>query len=132
MLKLYSKIKTMYSVHLCDVESYSITHLVYLEVNIDYKAIIELNTNLQEDGSLVTWDLRESSMMRSFSRISVGDSEIALRPPTFSTGVLCVLSSSKLRLFPDCKLPRICLKLSVVNVMLLCVCNTLTSSHHSY
>jgi len=27
-------------------------------------------------------------MMHSFSRISVGDSEIILRPPTFSTGVL--------------------------------------------
>ncbi|XP_078377920.1 cytoplasmic dynein 2 intermediate chain 1-like isoform X2 [Oculina patagonica] len=42
-----------------------------------------------EDGSLVAWDLRESSSMHSFSRISVGDSEIILRPPTFSTaGVL--------------------------------------------
>ena len=121
----------LYSVHLCDVESYSITQFVYLEVNIDYKAIIELNTNLQEDGSLVTWDLRESSMMHSFSRISVGDSEIGLRPPTFSTGVLCVLSFSKLRLFPDCKLPRICAKLSVVNIMLSYVRNTLSSSYHS-
>ncbi|XP_020612884.1 WD repeat-containing protein 60-like, partial [Orbicella faveolata] len=42
-----------------------------------------------EDGSLVAWDLRESSMMPSFSRVSFGDSEIILRPPTFSTaGVL--------------------------------------------
>lgn len=42
-----------------------------------------------EDGSLVTWDLRESSMMHSFSRISVGDGGKVLRPPTFSTaGVL--------------------------------------------
>ncbi|KAJ7386827.1 hypothetical protein OS493_006857 [Desmophyllum pertusum] len=42
-----------------------------------------------EDGSLVAWDLRESSLMHYFSRISVGDNEIILRPPTFSTaGVL--------------------------------------------
>ena len=84
-----------------------------------------MSTNLQEDGSLVTWDLRESSMMHNFSRISVGDSEIVLRPPTFSTGVLCVMSSSELRLFPDCKLPRIGAKLSVMNVTLFYVRNTL-------
>ncbi|CAH3154809.1 unnamed protein product [Pocillopora meandrina] len=42
-----------------------------------------------EDGSVVAWDLRESSLMHSFSKISVGDSEVFLRPPTFSTaGVL--------------------------------------------
>lgn len=42
-----------------------------------------------EDGSVVAWDLRESSLMYSFSKISVGDNEVFLRPPTFSTaGVL--------------------------------------------
>ena len=64
-------------------------------------------------------------MMHTFSRISVGDSEIVLRPPTFSTGVFCFLSSSELPLFPDCELPRICAKYSVVNVMLFYVRNTL-------
>ena len=59
-------------------------------------------------------------MMHSFSRISVGGSEIVLRPPTFSTGVLCIVSSLEEHLFPGCKLPRM-----YVNVMLLDVRNTL-------
>ena len=58
-------------------------------------------------------------MMYSFSRISVGDSEIILRPPTFCTGVLCIISSLEVRLFPDCKLPRMSANCPVVSVMLL-------------
>lgn len=41
---------------------------------------------LQEDGSLVAWDLREPLSMHYMSKISVGDKEIILRSPTFSTG----------------------------------------------
>ena len=41
---------------------------------------------LQEDGSLVAWDLREPLSMHYMSKISVGDNEIILRSPTFSTG----------------------------------------------
>ena len=41
---------------------------------------------LQEDGSLVAWDLREPLSMHYMSKFSVGDKEIILRSPTFSTG----------------------------------------------
>ena len=36
----------------------------------------------------MAWDLREPSSMHFASRISVGDSDVILRSPTFSTGGL--------------------------------------------
>ena len=46
----------------------------------------------QEDGSIVAWDLREPLSIHCMNKVCDGDSEVIFRPPTFSTGRLCISS----------------------------------------
>lgn len=47
---------------------------------------------LQEDGSIVAWDLREPLSTHYMNKVCDGDNEVIFRPPTFSTGRACISS----------------------------------------